>query len=62
MSRTCSMHEEMKNAYIILAVKPEGKTLLRMSSHRWEDSTENDIMERLLLGLGRIFLAQDRDK
>jgi hypothetical protein len=56
------MHEEMKNAYIILAVKPEGKTLLRMSSHRWEDSTENDIMERLLLGLGRIFLAQDRDK
>jgi hypothetical protein len=36
---------EMRNAYMILVVKPEGKIPLGRPSHRWEDKIRMHFME-----------------
>jgi len=36
---------EMRNAYIILVGKPEGKRLLGRPTHRWEDNIRMDPRE-----------------
>jgi hypothetical protein len=36
---------EMRNAYNILVVKPEGKRSLGISGRRWEDTIKTDLQE-----------------
>jgi hypothetical protein len=50
---------EMKSAYKIFAVKPEGNRPLRRPSHRWED-IKMDLQELGLEGVDWTHLAQDR--
>jgi hypothetical protein len=38
MGRACSMNEEKKNAYRILAGKPEGNRSLETPRYRWMDN------------------------
>jgi len=52
--------ENMKNAYIILGGKPEGKRPER-PRHIWEDNIRMDLREIGSEGLDWIHLAQDRD-
>jgi hypothetical protein len=57
-----ALMEERRNAYMILAGKPEGKRPLGRPRHRWE---EGIIMDRREVGLDYmdlIDLAQDRDQ
>jgi hypothetical protein len=42
MGRACSTHAEMKNAYRILARRPEGKRQLERTRGRREDNTKMD--------------------
>jgi hypothetical protein len=45
MGRACSTIGEMKNAYRILVVKPEGKIQLGRPRCRWVDSIKIDLRE-----------------
>jgi len=53
---------EMGSAYSILVGKPEGKKLLRRTTHRWEDSIRIDLREMRREIVDWIHLAQDRDQ
>jgi len=37
---------EMRNAYNILVVKPEGERPFRRPRHRWDDNIKMDLRER----------------
>jgi hypothetical protein len=51
--------EEMRNTFIILVGKPEGKRLLGRSKRRWNGNIR---LERGWEGVDWIHLAQDRDQ
>jgi hypothetical protein len=53
---------EKRNAYRILAGKPEGKRPLGRPRHRWEDNIRMDLREIGWGGMDWIDLAQDRDQ
>jgi len=52
----------MRNAYNILARKPEGKSPLGRHRRRWEDNIKIDLRETEWEGVDWIDLAQDRDQ
>jgi hypothetical protein len=52
---------EKRNAYRILAGKPEGKRPLRRPRRRWVDNIKIDLREIGWDGVDWIYLAQDRD-
>jgi hypothetical protein len=43
MGRACSTHGEMRNAYMILVGKPEGKRLLESPRGRQKDNIKMDL-------------------
>jgi hypothetical protein len=49
---------EKRNVYRLLVGKPEGKRSLGRPRCRWIDTTENDLLETGLGGVGWIGLAQ----
>jgi hypothetical protein len=51
----------VRNAYEILAEKPEEKGLLVRSRRRWEDNVKVDLKETRYEDVVRIRLGQDRD-
>lgn len=53
--------EKVRNAYNILAGKPEGKRLVGKHRHRWEDSSKMDLKQVRCEGVGWLHLAPDRD-
>jgi hypothetical protein len=53
---------EMRNAYMILVGKPEGKRPLGSPRRRWVDNIKLDIREIGWDGMDWIELAQDRDQ
>jgi len=53
---------EMRNAYNILMVKPEGKRPLIRPRCRWEDSTRMAPWEIEWKGIVYMHVAQDRDQ
>jgi hypothetical protein len=52
----------MRNVYKILVGKPEGKTSLRRSRHRWEDNIKMDVKEIQEECIDGIHLARFRDQ
>jgi hypothetical protein len=62
MGRACSTNGEKRNAYRILAGKPEGKRPLGRPRRRWEDNIKMDLREMGWGGMDWIDLAQDRDQ
>jgi hypothetical protein len=62
MSRACSTHGGIIDAYSVLVVKPEGKRLLGRPRLRWEDNIRMDLREVGWEGVDSIHLAQDRDQ
>jgi hypothetical protein len=52
----------MRNAYIVLVGKPEGKRLLGRPRRRWEDNIKIDTTKVGREGVYWIRLAQDRDQ
>jgi hypothetical protein len=53
---------EMRNAYIILVGKSEGKRPLGRPRRRWEDNIRMCLREIGCEGVGWIHLAQDEDQ
>jgi hypothetical protein len=53
---------ETRNAYRILAGKPEGKRPLGRPRRRWVDNIKMDVREIGLDGMDWLQLAQDRDQ
>jgi hypothetical protein len=53
---------EKRNAYRILARKPEGKRPLGRPRRRWVGNIKIDLREIEWGGMDRIDLAQDRDQ
>jgi hypothetical protein len=53
---------EKRNAYRLLAGKPEGKRPLGRPRRRWLDNFKMDLLEVGWDGVDWIALAQDRDK
>jgi hypothetical protein len=45
MGKSCSTHREKRNAYTILAGKPEGKRPLGILRRSWEDDIQTDLRE-----------------
>jgi hypothetical protein len=54
--------EEMRNAYLILVRKPEGKRPLGRPRRRYEDNIRMDLREIGWEGVDWIHLAQDRNQ
>jgi hypothetical protein len=62
MGGACGTHGEVKGAYNILVVKPEGRRALGRPRRRWEDKIKMDLRE---IGFGDadwIHLTKDRDR
>jgi hypothetical protein len=57
---TCSTIWEKRNAYRLLAEKPEGRRPLGRTKRRWVDNIEMDLVKTVLGELDWIGLAQDR--
>jgi hypothetical protein len=53
---------EVRGAYNILVVKPEGRRPLGRRRRRWEDNIKMDLREILFGDVDWIHLAQDRDR
>jgi hypothetical protein len=62
MGGACSTHGEKRNAYRILAGKPERKRPLGRPRRRWEDNIRMDLREIGWDGMDWIDLPQDRDQ
>jgi hypothetical protein len=56
------MHGEMRNTYIILVRKLEGKRPLRRPRRRWDDKGKMDLREIGFEGVNWIHLAQDLEQ
>jgi len=50
-----------RDVYRVLVGKPEGKSPLGRSRHRWEDNIKKDLQKLGYWGMDWIELAQDRD-
>jgi hypothetical protein len=53
--------EERRDAYSVLAGRPEGKRPLGIPRHRWKDNIKMDLKE-VGWDINRIDLAEDRDR
>jgi hypothetical protein len=62
MGRVCSTNGEKRNAYRILAGKPEGKRPLGKQRRSWVDNIKMNLRELGWGGTDWIDLAQDRDQ
>jgi hypothetical protein len=66
MARACSWNGETRNAYRILAGKPEGKRPLarprRLGRRKWVDNIKIDLRDIGWDGMDWIDLTQDRDQ
>jgi hypothetical protein len=62
IGRACSTYGENRNAYRILAGKPDGKRPLGRPRCRWENNIKMDLKEVGWDGMDWIDLAQDRDR
>jgi hypothetical protein len=62
MGRTCSTNWTNRNAYRILARKPERKRPLGRPRRRWVDNIKMDLREIEWDGIDWIYLAQDWDQ
>jgi hypothetical protein len=62
MRRACNTNGATRNAYRILAGKPEGKRPLGRSRQRWVANIKMDLIEIGWDGNDWIELAQDRDQ
>jgi hypothetical protein len=51
-----------RDAYRVLARKPEGRRPPGRPRFRWEDNTKTDLQEVGRAGIDWIYLAQDRDR
>ena len=51
-----------RGVYRVLVVKPEGRRLLGIPRHRWDDNIKIDLQEVGCGGMDWIELAQDRDR
>jgi hypothetical protein len=60
--RNVARMAEMRNAYTILVVIPEGKRPLGEPRRRWEDNTGMDLREIRWEGVDWLHLAQDTDQ
>jgi hypothetical protein len=60
MDGACNTNGEKRNVYRLLVVKPEGKTPLGTSRHRWMDNIKMDLREIEWDGVDWIDMAQDR--
>jgi hypothetical protein len=58
----CRTNYEKRNAYRLLAGKPEGKRPLRRPRRRWVDNTKLDLGEIVWSVVDWIGLAQDTDR
>jgi hypothetical protein len=58
----CSPNGEKRNAYRLLAGKPEGKRPLERPRLRWVDNIRMDLVEVGWGGVDWIGLAQDKDR
>jgi hypothetical protein len=61
-ARKLARMEDKRNAYRILARKPEGKSPLGRPRRRWVDGIEINLREIEWNGMDWIDLAQDRDQ
>jgi hypothetical protein len=61
MGRACSTNEAKRNAYGILAGKPQGKRPLGRRRRWWVDSIKMDLRENGWSGVDWIDRSQDRD-
>jgi hypothetical protein len=52
MGGECNTYGKMRNAYKIIVGKSEGKIPLRRPRRRWEDITEVDLKETVIVLLG----------
>jgi hypothetical protein len=62
MGGTCSTNGEKRNAYRLLAGKPEGRRPLRKPRRRWVDNIRIDLGEVGWGDVDRIGLARDRNR
>jgi hypothetical protein len=62
MGTTCSTNGEKRNAYRILVGNPEGKRPLGRPRRRWVGNIKMDLREIGWIGMGWIYLAEDRDQ
>jgi hypothetical protein len=62
MGRAFSTNVEKRNAYRILAGKPEGKRPLGTPTRRWVDNIKMDLRETGWDGMVWIDPSQDRDE
>jgi hypothetical protein len=62
MGGTYSMHENMRNAYIILVLKPEGEKLFGRPGRRWENNIRMGLQNIGWEGVDWTYLAEDRDQ
>jgi hypothetical protein len=62
VGRACSPNGEKRNAYRLLAGKPEGKRPLGRPRRRWVDNIKMDLSKIGWGSVDWIALAQDRDK
>jgi hypothetical protein len=62
MGGACSTNGEKRNAYRLLAGKPEGRMSLGRPRRRWVDNIRMDLVEMGLGDVDWIGLAQDRDR
>jgi hypothetical protein len=53
--------EEMRNAYRIFVLEPEGKRLLRIPRRGWKHNIKMNLKDIGYEGVDRIDLAQDKD-
>jgi hypothetical protein len=61
MGAACSSHGEIRNAYKIVVVYPEGKRPIGRLRRRWKDNIKIDLGDIGFRGVDRIHLAQYRD-
>jgi hypothetical protein len=62
MGRACNTNGEKRNAYRILAGKPEGKKPLRRPKRRWVVNIKMELREIEWGGMDWFDLAEDRDQ
>jgi hypothetical protein len=53
---------EVRGAYNFLVGRPEGRRLLGRPRRRWEDNIKMDLRKIGFGEVGRIYMAQDRDR